>query len=200
MAYAALGAAELLAYDPGHPAARKLVTDYAASIKAPTGDSAWPWPQPRLTHGNAVLAEAMIAAGVALDDATLRQRGVDLLAWLVDYETADRRLSPTPIAGRGPEDARPAFDQQPVQVSALADACARAAVVDNDPMWSDGVRAAAAWFLGVNDAGEPMWDPDTGAGYEGLQADGVNSSQRAESTLAVISTLQQARRLSTVLQ
>jgi hypothetical protein len=117
---------------PEHPAARKLVTDYAASIDAPTGDTAWPWPQPRLTHGNAVLAEAMIAAGGALDDATLRQRGLDLLAWLVGYETADRRLSPTPIAGRGPEDARPAFDQQPVQVSALADACARAAVVDID--------------------------------------------------------------------
>jgi hypothetical protein len=117
-----------------------------------------------------------------------------------EHETADRRLSPTPIAGRGPEDARPAFDQQPVQVSALADACARAAVVDNDPMSSDGVRAAVAWFLGVNDAGEPMWDPGTGAGYEGLQADGVNSSQCAESTLAVISTLQQARRFSTVLQ
>ena len=53
-------------------------------------------------------AEAMIAAGVALNDATLRRRGLDLLAWLVDYETADRHLSPTPIAGRGPGDARPA--------------------------------------------------------------------------------------------
>ena len=112
------------------------------------------------------------------------------------------RQAPVPYRdrGQGSEDPRPAFDQQPVQVSALADACARAAVVDNDPMWSDGVRAAVAWFLGVNDAGEPMRDPGTGAGYEGLQADGVNSSQCAESTLAVISTLQQARRLSTVLQ
>jgi hypothetical protein len=116
-----------------------------------------------------------------------------------EHETADRRLSPTPIAGRGPEDARPAFDQQPVQVSALADACAPA-LVDNDPMCSDGVRAAVAWFLGANDAAEPMWDPGTGAGDEGLESDGVNSSQCAESTPAVISTLQQARRLSTVLQ
>jgi hypothetical protein len=200
MAYAALGAAELLAYDPGHPAARKLITDYAASIAAPTADADWPWPEPRLSHTNGVRAEAMIAAGVALNDATLRQRGLDLLAWLVDYETADGHLSPTPIAGRGPEDARPGFDQQPVQVSALADACARAAVVDDDPVWCEGVRVAVAWFFGANDAGEPMWDPHTGAGYDGLHADGVNRNQGAESTLAVISTLQQARRLSTVLQ
>ena len=30
-----------------------------------TADPAWPWPEPRLTYANAVLAEAMIAAGVS---------------------------------------------------------------------------------------------------------------------------------------
>ena len=34
-----------------------------------------------------------------------------------------------------------------------------------------------------------MWDPETGGGYDGLHADGVNLNQGAESTLAVISTL-----------
>jgi hypothetical protein len=200
MAFAALGAAEMLAVDPEHRAARELITDYAASIAAPNGDAAWPWPEPRLTYANAVLAEGMIAAGVALDDATLRQRGLDLLAWLVDYETADGHLSPTPVGGRGAEDARPGFDQQPIEVATLADACARAAAVEPNPIWSDGVEAAAAWFMGANDVGELMWDPDTGGGYDGLHADGVNRNQGAESTLAVISTLQHARRLSTVLQ
>jgi hypothetical protein len=200
LAYAAVGAAELLSYDPGHLAARKLVTDYAASLAAPTGDVAWPWPEPQLTDASAILAEAMIAAGIALSDAALRQRGLDLLAWLLDYEMANGHMSPTPIAGTGPEDAGPGFDRQPLQVSALADACARAAVVDDDRIWCEGVRAAVAWFLGSNDAGEPMWDPDTGGGYDGLHANGVNHNQRADSALAVISTLQQARRLSTVLR
>jgi hypothetical protein len=200
MAFAALGAAEFLAVDPEHPAARKLITDYAASIAAPNGDRSWPWPEPRLTYANAVLAEAMIAAGVALDDATLRQRGLDLLAWLVDYETDDGHLSPTPVAGRGAEDVRPAFDQQPIEVATLADACARAAAVDAGAIWSDGVHAAAAWFLGANDAGQLMWDPETGGGFDGLLADGVNRNQGAESTLAAISTLQHARCFSTVPQ
>ena len=200
MAFAALGAAELLAVDPDHRAARELITDYAGSIAAPNGDPAWPWPEPRLTYANAVLAEAMIAAGVALDDPTLRQRGLDLLGWLVEYETADGHFSPTPVAGRGAEDVRPAFDQQPIEVSTLADACARAAAVDASPVWPDGVRAAAAWFLGANDAGQLMWDPETGGGFDGLHADGVNRNQGAESTLAVLSTLQHARRFSTVPQ
>jgi len=54
--------------------------------------------------------------------------------------------------------------------------------------------------MGDNDAAEPMWDPDTGAGYDGLRANGVNNNQGAESTLSVISTLQHARRLSTARQ
>jgi hypothetical protein len=200
MAFAALGAAELLAVDPGHRAARTLLRDYAVSLAAPNGDSSWPWPEPRLAYANAALAEAMIAAGVALDDMALQQRGLDLLGWLLDYESADGHLSPTPVAGRGPEDARPAFDQQPTEVAALADACARAAAVDAAATWPDGVAAAAAWFQGANDAGQVMWDPETGGGFDGLHADGVNQNQGAESTLAVISTMQHAQRFAVVPQ
>jgi hypothetical protein len=200
MAFAALGASELLAFDPEHSQARALLTDYAAALPEATDDTSWPWPEPRLRYANAVLPEAMIAAGAALDDNALCQRGLDLLAWLLAFETADGHLSPTPVAGRGPDDAKPGYDQQPIEVSTLADACARAAAVDANPIWHDGVNAAAAWFMGDNDAQAPMWDPATGGGYDGLHADGVNSNQGAESTLAVISTMQHARRLATVPQ
>jgi hypothetical protein len=200
MAFAALGAAELLAVDPEQRSARKLLTDYAKTVAQPNADKAWPWPEPRLTYANAVLAEAMIAAGVALDDSTLRHQGLDLLGWLVEYETAEGHLSPTPAAGRGPDDPRPAFDQQPIEVSTLADACARAAAIDAGSIWPDGVRAAAAWFMGANDAQQLMWDPETGGGFDGLRGDGVNRNQGAESTLAVLSTMQHARRFSTVPQ
>lgn len=200
MAFAAIGAAELLTFDPGHATALKLLTDYVAGLPEPTDDAEWPWPEPRLTYANAVVAEAMIAAGVALDDEALRRRGLEALEWLLTYETADGHLSPTPDGGRGPGEARPAFDQQPIEVASLADACARAATVDPRPLWPEGVRSAAAWFQGDNDARLPMWDPETGGGFDGLHADAVNLNQGAESTLAVIATLQQARRFSPVPQ
>jgi hypothetical protein len=200
MAFAALGAAELLTVDPDHVEARELLTYYARSVIAPSDDPAWPWPEPRLAYANAVLAEAMIAAGTVLDDAALQRRGLDLLGWLVDYETADGHFSPTPVGGRGADDVRPAFDQQPIEVSSLADACARAAAADPSPNWPDGVRRAAAWFEGDNDAGQVMWDAQTGGGFDGLHADGVNRNQGAESTLAALSTMQHARRISAVRQ
>jgi len=123
-----------------------------------------------------------------------------MLEWLLDYETADGHLSPTPAEGSGPQDIRPAFDQQPIEVATLADACARAADIDARPIWPEAIRSAAAWFDGTNDAGQVMWDPATGGGFDGLHADGVNLNQGAESTLAVLSTMQQARRFSPVPQ
>jgi hypothetical protein len=117
------------------------------------------------------------------------------LAWLLDHETNDGHLSVTPVGGSGPGDPRPAFDQQPIEVAALADACARAAAHVKDDRWSAGIDAAVAWFLGDNDAHTAMFDPDTGGGYDGLSADGPNLNQGAESTLALISTLQHGHRL-----
>jgi hypothetical protein len=195
-AFAVLGAAELLSVDADHTAARALVTDYAAALAAPDNDAGWPWPEQRLAYANAVLPEAMIAAGVALEAPKLWQRGLDLLAWLLEHETHNGHLSPTPVTGRGPGESGPAFDQQPIEVSSLADACARAAAVDPGTRWPDGILAAAAWFHGHNDTGALMWVPETGAGYDGLHADGVNRNQGAESTLALLSTLQHAQRVS----
>jgi hypothetical protein len=99
------------------------------------------------------------------------------------------------VGGRGRFDVTPAFDQQPIEVAALADACARAFAMTAEDRWRSGVRMAWAWFLGDNDTSIPMLDPQTGAGFDGLHRAGRNLNQGAESTLAALSTAQQARRL-----
>jgi hypothetical protein len=162
----------------------------------PPGGPDWPWPEERLSYANAVLPEALLAAGELLERPELVRRGLELLRWLLDRETRDGHLSPTPAGGAGPGDAGPRFDQQPIEVAAMADACSRAAAVSGDASWLWGVDAAARWFRGDNDAGVPMMDPVTGGGYDGLEADGANQNEGAESTLALISTLQQAARLA----
>src|SRR4051794_2025085 len=129
-AFAALGAAEVLAVRPDHRPARQLLIDAADGMAMARGDAAWPWPEDRLTYANAVLPEAMIAAGTVLDRPALLQSGLELLAWLVDQQMTEGHLSVTPAGGSGPGDDRPGFDQQPIEVAALADACARAAGVD----------------------------------------------------------------------
>jgi hypothetical protein len=200
MAFAALGAVEVV----GTYAERRalsLLADAAEVIGGGHGQSRgdhrglWQWPEPRLSYANAALPDALIAAGAALERDSLQDQGLDLLGWLLDQETTGSHLSVTPTGGRGPDDSRPGYDQQPIEVAALADACARAADVTADGPWSSGVIAAVDWFLGDNDAGAPMWDPATGGGYDGLHPTGPNLNQGAESTLALLSTLQHGRQL-----
>jgi hypothetical protein len=199
MAFAALGAHEVLVARPGNRAALDLLgaTGEALGNVTSAGPSAaWQWPEARLRYANAVVPESMMVVGAALGRQRLVDQGAALLAWLLDHETNDGHLSVTPVGGSGPRGRRPAFDQQPIEVAALADACARAAVLIPDERWVRGVDIAVAWFLGDNDAGAPMWDPATGGGYDGLRADGPNLNQGAESTLALISTLQHGHRLA----
>jgi hypothetical protein len=197
MAFGALGAAELLSRRPDEMAARRLLTDTVAAIGEPAGaESRWPWPEERLSYGNASIAEALIVAGDALPDAPALKRGLRLLEFLLRTETRDGHLSVTPVGGRGRDDADPGYDQQPIEVAALADACASAFRVTHQSSWLTGVRLAWGWFLGDNDSATPMFDPRTGGGYDGLERHGRNLNQGAESTLAMLATAQQARRLS----
>jgi hypothetical protein len=194
MAFAALGAAEVVCALPDHRLARELLGDAVDTIRRPAHSAAWPWPEPRLSYANAVLPEALIAAGAVLGQRDLLDEGLALLRWLLDHETDRGHLSLTPVGGAGANDQRPRFDQQPIEAAALADACARAAEVTGDEEWLDGLRSAVGWFLGDNDVGVAMWDPATGGGFDGLTIQGPNLNQGAESTLALISTLQHARR------
>lgn len=195
MAFAALGAAEVLGAHPSHASAHNLVVDAIDVIGRPGDEPSWPWPERRLTYANAALPEALIAAGSATGDEALLAGGLDLLGWLLATETCGDHLSLTPVGGWAPGEARPAFDQQPIEAATMADACARALSVTADQRWAAGIDLAVGWFLGQNDSGVPMYDAGTGGGFDGLHPNGRNANQGAESTLALISTLQQSRRL-----
>ncbi|HWS31145.1 MAG TPA: glycosyltransferase [Actinoplanes sp.] len=196
MAFAALGAAELLRADPDDGPAASLLSAAATVIGHPGSDPRWPWPEERLTYANAALAEALIAAGHLLGYPPVLADGLRMLTWLLDIQTSDGHLSVLPAAGwrRGATRAR--YDQQPIEVAALADACATAAAVTGAQTWHTGVHRCIAWFLGDNDIGRPMWDAATGGGYDGLTPVGPNLNQGAESTLALIATFQHRTSLS----
>jgi len=201
MAFAALGAAEIIAADPGHAGARELLVDLVAMVD-PTpaaglnSGQVWPWPLPRLTYADAAIAEALIAAGTALGDKAVTAHGLALLDWLLATQTVNGRLSVTPVGGWGPGELRARFDQQPIEAAALADACARAFTCTGEQRWANGLQRAVSWFLGNNDTGVALYDPASGGGYDALTPQGRNTNQGAESTLALISVLQHARRIS----
>ena len=197
MAFAALGAVEVLEAMAGPfwraHASRPSHLDHRANRPL---TPEWPWPAPRLSYANAAIAEALIVAGDKLGRGRVLRNGLRMLDWLLAVETRDGHLSVVPTGGWSLGEPRPAFDQQPIEVAALADACMRAATVTGDRSWLAGAEMAVAWFLGDNDAKIPLLDERTGGGCDGLSRTSRSRNQGAESTLAMISVMQQGLRLA----
>ena len=193
MAFAALGAAEVLVDTPRHAEALGLMSDLVRLVGSQPTRRGWPWPQPRLTYANGAIAEALIASGAALGDDAVLANGLALLEWLLEVETTAGRLSVTPVGGWGPGESRATYDQQPIEAAAIADACARAYALTGDQRWADGLVRAFRWFLGDNDGGIVLYDQVSGGGFDALTPHGPNTNQGAESTLAMISALQHAK-------
>jgi len=192
-AYAALGAVAILDAMPEHDGAHRLVADAADLLPGAAADPAWPWPEPRLSYANGLIPEARLAVAAALGDHHGAMDALSLLDWLAREESRESWFSFAPVGGRGPGEAKPAFDQQPIEAWAMADACARAHTYTGDIRWADAVGRAASWFVGHNDVGVAMFDSATWGGFDGLEPHGVNSNQGAESTMAFVATMSQAR-------
>jgi hypothetical protein len=196
MAFAALGAAEVLDSHPGHAGALALLYRASIVIGEPPENAAWPWPTPRLGAANAAIAEAVIVSGRHLGNDRMLRNGLRMLGWLLTTETRDGHLSVISPQGWGPGEGRPAADQLPAEVAALADACMRAAAVTGDNKWLAGVKLSIAWFLGDNDARVPLLDERTGGCSDSLTGAGRSRNQGAGSTLAMIAVLQQGHRMA----
>jgi len=196
MVFAGLGAVEVAGVSPDHTQARAMLNDMLAMIgPLPTDDAIWP--EPRLRYGNASIAEAVMAAGITLGRPLEVDRGLRMLSWLLALETRAGHLSVTGVGGRELSDRSMQFDQQPIEVAAMADACWRAHMITGDASWIAGVAAAAAWFRGNNDTGVSMIDTTSHGAYDGLTPTGANLNEGAESALALVSTMQRADMFAT---
>ena len=65
--------------------------------------------------------------------------------------------------------------------------------------WLAEARLAFEWFLGGNDLGLELYDPNTGGCCDGLQEDRINQNQGAESTLAFLLSLAEMKLLESIL-
>ena len=193
LSFATLGAGELLLAYPDDSDARCILEGVRKRLTHSVS-SKWIWPEKRLNYSNGSVAEAVILIGWALGDATTVAHGISLLEFLLDIETNSGHFSVTPAEGREHDERGMGFDQQPIEIVAIADACARAFQVTGVARWAAEVQRAWSWFLGNNDRGVEMFDPETGGGYDGLHDRGPNLNQGAESTISMLSTAQQALR------
>jgi len=151
----------------------------------------WPWCDKTVTYDNARLPQALIVAGINLDQKEMIDRGVRVLKWLVELQTTPQgTLSIIGNRGwypRGGERAR--FDQQPLEPAALIGACKAAYRATSDAKWLAVMRRCFEWYLGRNDLDVSMIDFKTRGCYDGLESTGVNRNQGAESVVSWLLSL-----------
>jgi hypothetical protein len=172
----------------------RLMGDRLAGTLAPRSTARWPWPDARLTYENALPVRALIVTGRHRRTPGLVDAGVRILDWLVTAQTAaGGHLSPIGNGWWTVGGTRSRFDQQPIEATSILLAAEAALEATDDPRFTVVMERAYGWFLGENDLGMAVADPDRGAGHDGLTATGVNANQGAESTLMWLTALEHIR-------
>ncbi len=193
-AFAMIGLCAYLCRFADDTSARKILSSLTAEMKTAyeTHASAdWPWPGQCLPCSSGQIAQAMILTGQVLGDPEATEKGLRTLHWLLEVQTGDRGYF-APIGDRqryhgGKVRAR--FDQRPVDVHAMTAACISAFDVTGETEWAEAARLCFEWFLGRNDSGFPLFDPQTGGCCDGITPSGINPNQGAESTLSWLISL-----------
>jgi glycosyltransferase involved in cell wall biosynthesis len=157
-----------------------------------TSSKDWHWFEEYLTYDNARLPQALLMAGKFLNSKIYISAGIESLSWLYDslYDIEKNCLSLVGNDGwyvKGKSKAK--YDQQPIEIPAMIDACYQAFSVSNDVIWINKLSISFSWFLGNNDRQEPLCDLITGGCFDGLNPAMINQNQGAESTICWLHSL-----------
>lgn len=195
MAYSILGGVEYLKCFSGDTEAKNMVRELSTrlfDLFQNHAEEGWLWCEPFLTYANARLVQALIEGGHFLNRQDMVDQGVKSLKWLVKVYT-DSHAERFSIVGnknwfmKGEEKSQ--FDQQPIEIAGIMDACYQAYLVKGDMEWTQLIDRGFHWYLGKNDVGLPLYDFQTGGCYDGIQPGGLNMNQGAESTLSWLQAL-----------
>jgi glycosyltransferase involved in cell wall biosynthesis len=186
-AYSALGLARL---DPDRldlHARRTLerLADQLADAYGRNASADWRWFETKLTYDNARLPQAVLSCGSALERNDLTEIGLESLRWFGDEcGLRDGLLRLPGHHGRSRGEAAPGGgDEQPLEAAALVEAELTAFAVTHSAEHGVRARRSFEWFLGRNRLHRPLYDFATGGCSDGLEADGLNLNEGAESTL-----------------
>ena len=147
----------------------------------------WDWFLPILTYDNARLPQALLHAGLLLEQQELIAVGLRTLAFLNEICYRNTVLNVVGSNGWYPCDGECAlFDQQPIDAGCLSEANLTAYQITREPQYLHASLRAMDWFHGANIHGMPLYHAYSGGCCDGLNAEGVNANQGAESTVALL--------------
>ena len=171
---------------------RKILSNRLMQQFRNSATEEWPWGEDILSYDNARLPQALLLSGQWLPDPEMLEMGLRALDWLKEVQTDEAGRHFTAIGNHGwftRDGEKAQFDQQPIEAAAMVDACIEAFNCTRDEKWSAYAYRCLSWYQGENDLGIPLCDYATGGCRDGLETQGANENQGAESTLCWLMAL-----------
>jgi hypothetical protein len=187
-AYCVLGLAAVVTALPGDvrvgEALRAAVAPIVEAFRTESAPN-WRWCETVMTYDNGRLCEALIRAGLALNDHALLRDGLDMLDFYASITVERGIFVPIGNAGwfeRGGTRAR--FGQQPLEAAAMVSAALAAHAATGDARYRSLAEIAGDWYFGRNTHQFLM--VTNGGCRDGIDVSGVSPNMGAESTLAYL--------------
>ena len=188
LAFAMLGAAAVLRVEPGHGASRAMLDRGADFLERLLGGARrpdWAWFETVLGYDNPRLSQALIEAGLALENRRYLAAGLETLEWIAGQQiAASGHFRPVGSDTFGHAFTALPFDQQPLEAQAAIEAARAAHRATGEMQWYLHACAAWNWFFGANDRGVVLADLASGRCRDGINPRGANENCGAESILA----------------
>lgn len=147
----------------------------------------WQWFEEIMTYDNAILPLALLHAYDITENPeylAVARKSSNFLE-----KTCFDKGYFSPVGNRGwyPQNGKKAqYDQQAVEALATIQFFSKAFELMHDPHYLQRIYQTYKWFLGENDLRLPLFDQETKGCCDGLEANGINRNQGAESTLAYL--------------
>ena len=162
--------------------ANKLVSHYEEN-----SSPRWKWFEPILTYDNGMLPLALLHSGEILNDNKIIEIALETMNFLTEVMLKDGYLS---IIGNKKwykkDEERSVFDQQPIDAMAMILMYHQAFHLKREKDYLNKLFTSFMWFLGDNDLRLKLYDFETKGCCDGLERNGVNRNQGAESSLAYL--------------
>jgi plasmid stability protein len=158
----------------------KLLTGYRHY-----SDREWRWFEPVVTYENARLPQSLFVAAYRWHHTEGIEVAHTTLRWLIGHTFIDGHFRPIGNHGWLVKGGTPArWDQQPVDAGAMVEACTTAYLLSQEPFYREKAILAYEWYLGKNDHGLKVYEPETGFCHDALTPHGLNLNGGAESILS----------------
>lgn len=145
----------------------------------------WKWFEDKMTYDNAIIPLALFSAFEITGNEETFQIAMDSTAFL-ESKTMERDYF-IPVGNKGwfeKGKTMPEYDQQSIDAMAMILLYYQIFEVTKNREYIEKMFKCYLWFLGENSLRMPLFDHETQGGCDGLEVQGVNRNQGAESTLA----------------